>query len=178
MNIERMSVIPTDHTVTVNGEAYVCEFDPNPAIHAIQWTGVPGVGRIGGVGHIQDAKGMAHGFEKFDVLEPYLAAWKGARAKKLRADHDALLTQQVSNAGHLANRAQSIEHLTEGLAGLDAAIAENPDDQRLKNNRHVMANDLDRCKAEVAGLERTAATLASNLVVLDERARQAEHEVV
>lgn len=65
----RVSIIPSDQTVVVDGVGRECAFSAPEGVRAIQWDGAQG--------YFEKADGLAH-FEEEAVVTPYVLAWEAA----------------------------------------------------------------------------------------------------
>lgn len=76
----KISVVPGDRAIIVNGESLVFDYQVFPAtLHAIQWHGTSGT--------LEFATGPQQWFDNFAIVEPYLDAWN---AEKARIEAEAL----------------------------------------------------------------------------------------
>lgn len=70
----KVSVIPADKTVVVNGKALVFDFQVfSPKVHAIQWNGISGT--------IEYTEGAATWFDNPAIVEPFIDAWNAEAAR-------------------------------------------------------------------------------------------------
>lgn len=68
----KVTIIPEDSKVILDGVAYEVSVPADPSIHAIQWHGDRGV--------IERKFGGAESFTDFAVIQPWLDAWQAAHA--------------------------------------------------------------------------------------------------
>lgn len=82
----RVTVIPEDRTILIDGAPLVFDFAADPAIHAIQWHGNHGeIERVGGSEHISDVA----------IVQPYIDA---RQAERVRLDALAAAAQAAYDA--------------------------------------------------------------------------------
>jgi len=75
----RVSVIPADKTIVLNGAALVFEFPYFPPnLHALQWDGVSGT--------MEFSTGPQNWFDNVAFVQPYIDAWN---VEKARLDAEA-----------------------------------------------------------------------------------------
>jgi hypothetical protein len=67
----KLSIIPADGVIVIDGRSLRCSFSAPNGIHAIQWSGSDGV--------IEYATGPAEAFNDFQIVAPYIAAWESQR---------------------------------------------------------------------------------------------------
>ena len=70
----RVTVIPEDQVITIDGDAITVSFDVDSNIHAIQWYGESGV--------IEHKVGGAEPFTDPVIVRPYIEIWRAADAAR------------------------------------------------------------------------------------------------
>jgi len=68
----RVTIVPEDQIIIIDGDALKLAFDIDPTVHAIQWDGAKGV--------IERKIGGAESFTDIAVIQPYVDAWQAAHA--------------------------------------------------------------------------------------------------
>jgi hypothetical protein len=172
MQIKRMTVIPADKFIAINGEEYApCVFTCADSIHAIQWQD--------GFGQVELSAGPARGFSNIDLLDPYIQPWRVARAVQLRAAHAVRAQHLVQAEQQIASTGAAIAQLADAVAALDNQIAETGEEAHrapLVGTRGLLAGDLARAQQQLTTLQASRDSLAGEVVLLDQRALQAEAE--
>lgn len=70
----KVSVIPSDKTIVLNGEALSFDFQHfPPSLRAIQWDGVSGT--------LEFATGPNQWFDNQEIVQPYIDAWNVEKAR-------------------------------------------------------------------------------------------------
>ena len=64
----RVTIIPEDQTILVDGEALKFPFTADSMIHAIQW--------YGNYGTIEKKIGSAEQFDDFGIVQPFITLWQ------------------------------------------------------------------------------------------------------
>jgi hypothetical protein len=153
-------IVPADQTVEVNGESYRVEPFPASAagVLAIKWFGTQG--RIETDGRAPAA------FTDKGMIEPYMTAWRKARAKSKRAEVEMLKRTIEETEALIASHEKAMEHFDTDLAapGIDEMSAA------------VLKNHMDRTERETALLRASLDTLHQNITIAEQMAVAAESE--
>lgn len=164
------SIIPADRMVYVDGEGYACDFTASEGVHAIQW--------FGDHGQIERNGRAAAAFMDVATLDPYLDAWRKARATAKRAAADGLKARCAETAGIIASHRESLGHVDQQIEEHDGHLADKSLGEAtrpaIENSLALVKNHRKRLLGEIATLEASAKSLDAAHSVADELATQAE----
>lgn len=186
MKLDKMTIIPPDKMIAVNGEAYTgCDvtLEPHPVYgiaYSLQWFGTHGA--------IQYERGPSLMLKDLSVLETHMAAWLQRRAVVLNEQHDIIAVKLASTTSareqhetalsdmeaseqteHVANMVNQTGETLDKLRETERTLSQ----QKTDMGQAAIAAEQDNANAEAVAANATAsaATAAGffSRLVLGER---------
>jgi hypothetical protein len=166
MQDRTITIIPDEKSVTVGGETFIIPgLDWPSHVHMLMWE--PKADRL--KGYISQA-GDAYRFDGFDQFEPYVAAWKDAKAKD---DAEKAKAAQEAEAAEKEREAAAKRAEAEQRALIEEAMAQAEKQRPIAQAQAALAStDFKIIKAMEAKLIAEGA-IDVDLVAKREAARQA-----
>lgn len=93
--MSRVTVVPADRLVIVDGQALTFDFNAPKRMHALQWDGLQGHIEWDGSGHEQPRNELLTADSYADRVAPYVALWE---EEKRRLEAEAAAAEEVYNS--------------------------------------------------------------------------------